>query len=113
MLKQKLAPKNKLSQTLRSWLPILQANIEDLKENLDEFSKENPFINIKENVNTQANNKNYIDYFYKNSTQAQNLQHMAITQKSVYEILNEQIIPPLFPTEKSQKIAYKIIECLN
>ncbi|MBK1973543.1 RNA polymerase factor sigma-54 [Campylobacter sp. TTU-622] len=114
MLKQKLAPKNKLSQTLRSWLPILQANIEDLKESLDDFSKENPFISVKENINSQTNsNKNYMDYFYKNSIQAQNIQYMAIAQKSVYELLNEQITPPLFPTEKSQKIAYKIIECLN
>lgn len=32
--------------------------------------------------------------------------------KSVYELLNEQILPPLFPTSKSQELA-KIIECLN
>ncbi|MDF8167822.1 hypothetical protein P4726_15475, partial [Listeria monocytogenes] len=36
-----------------------------------------------------------------------------LAKKSVYELLNEQILPPLFPTNKSQELAKKIIECLN
>ncbi|MFG5142286.1 RNA polymerase factor sigma-54, partial [Campylobacter lari] len=71
MLRQKtsLAQKAKLSQTLRSWLPILQANIEDLKENLEEFAKENPFIEIKENSSiTNNQNKYYQEYFSKSTT---------------------------------------------
>ncbi len=113
MLKQKLAPKNKISQTLRSWLPILQANIEDLKENLDSFAKENPFIDIKESVKTQEKGKNYYDSFYKNTSNSDLIEAKSISKKSVYELLSEQIIPPLFPTNKSQEIANKIIECLN
>lgn len=52
MLKQKItqAPKTKISQTLRSWLPILQANIEDLKENLDKFAEDNPFLNVQDSI---------------------------------------------------------------
>lgn len=52
MLRQKTtqAPKTKISQTLRSWLPILQANIEDLKENLDKFAEENPFLSVQEPI---------------------------------------------------------------
>ena len=55
MLRQKLnqSQKTKLSQTLRSWLPILQANIEDLKESLDEFTKDNPFVSVKDNISSR------------------------------------------------------------
>ncbi|ELD3962675.1 RNA polymerase factor sigma-54, partial [Campylobacter coli] len=67
MLRQKTtqAPKTKISQTLRSWLPILQANIEDLKENLDKFAEENPFLSVQEPIQTHEHNKNYFDSFYK------------------------------------------------
>ncbi|MCV3380811.1 RNA polymerase factor sigma-54 [Campylobacter sp. IFREMER_LSEM_CL2127] len=115
MLKQKtsITQKAKLSQTLRSWLPILQANIEDLKESLDEFAKENPFIEIKENSSiTNNQNKYYQEYFSKNTT-TQMIDAKSLEVKNVYELLSEQIIPPFFPTKKSQTIAEKIIECLN
>ncbi|AJC90645.1 MULTISPECIES: RNA polymerase factor sigma-54 [Campylobacter] len=115
MLKQKtsITQKAKLSQTLRSWLPILQANIEDLKESLDEFAKENPFIEVKENSSiTNNQNKYFQEYFSKNTT-TQMIDAKSLEVKNVYELLNEQIIPPFFPTQKSQTIAEKIIECLN
>ncbi len=41
------------------------------------------------------------------------MDNKGLATKSVYELLNEQIIPPLFPTSKSQELAKKIIECLN
>ncbi|EAI6154853.1 RNA polymerase factor sigma-54 [Campylobacter lari] len=115
MLRQKtsLAQKAKLSQTLRSWLPILQANIEDLKENLEEFAKENPFIEIKENSSITNNQNKYYQEYFSKSTTTQMIDAKSLDNKNVYELLNEQIIPPLFPTKKSQLIAEKIIECLN
>ncbi|WP_373451530.1 RNA polymerase factor sigma-54 [Campylobacter bilis] len=106
-------PKSKISQTLRSWLPILQANIEDLKENLDQFSQENPFLSVKDSIQTCANGKNYFDSFYKHNVNSALVDSKGIAKKSVYELLNEQILPPLFPTSKSQELAKKIIECLN
>ncbi|EAL0079946.1 RNA polymerase factor sigma-54 [Campylobacter lari] len=115
MLRQKTtqAPKTKISQTLRSWLPILQANIEDLKENLDKFAEENPFLSVQEPIQTQEHNKNYFDSFYKRNVNSAFVDNKGLATKSVYELLNEQIIPPLFPTSKSQELAGKIIECLN
>ncbi|EAH6293057.1 RNA polymerase factor sigma-54 [Campylobacter lari] len=115
MLRQKtsLAQKAKLSQTLRSWLPILQANIEDLKENLEEFAEENPFIEIKENSSITNNQNKYYQEYFSKSTTTQMIDAKSLDNKNVYELLNEQIIPPLFPTKKSQLIAEKIIECLN
>ncbi len=115
MLRQKTtqAPKTKISQTLRSWLPILQANIEDLKENLDKFAEENPFLSVQEPIQTQEHNKNYFDSFYKRNVNSAFVDNKGLATKSVYELLSEQIIPPLFPTSKSQELAGKIIECLN
>ncbi|EAI3517077.1 RNA polymerase factor sigma-54 [Campylobacter coli] len=115
MLRQKTtqAPKTKISQTLRSWLPILQANIEDLKENLDKFAEENPFLSVQESIQTQEHNKNYFDSFYKRNVNSAFVDNKGLATKSVYELLSEQIIPPLFPTSKSQELAGKIIECLN
>ncbi|TKX31961.1 RNA polymerase factor sigma-54 [Campylobacter estrildidarum] len=115
MLKQKItqSAKTKISQTLRSWLPILQANIEDLKENLDKFAEENPFLSVQDAIKTSEKGKSYFDSFYKNNTNSTMIESMGVGKKSVYELLNEQIIPPLFPTKKSQDIANKIIQCLN
>ena len=36
-----------------------------------------------------------------------------MAKTGLYDKLIEQIDKPLFPTEKSQKIAMKIIECIN
>ncbi|EGV0043439.1 RNA polymerase factor sigma-54 [Campylobacter coli] len=115
MLRQKTtqAPKTKISQTLRSWLPILQANIEDLKENLDKFAEENPFLSVQEPIQTHEHNKNYFDSFCKRNANSAFVDNKGLATKSVYELLNEQIIPPLFPTSKSQELAGKIVECLN
>ena len=115
MLRQKTtqAPKTKISQTLRSWLPILQANIEDLKENLDKLAEENPFLSVQVHIQTHEHNKNYFDSFYKRNANSAFVDNKGLATKSVYELLNEQIIPPLFPTSKSQELAGKIVECLN
>ncbi len=115
MLKQKItqAPKTKISQTLRSWLPILQANIEDLKENLDKFAEDNPFLNVQDSIQIHDKGKNYFDSFYKHNVNWAFVDSKGVAKKSVYELLNEQILPPLFPTNKSQELAKKIIECLN
>lgn len=115
MLKQRpsQAPKTKLSQTLRSWLPLLQVGIEDLKESLDAIVADNPFVNVEQSKAYEyKGRKNYFDSIAKNSI-SDTLEAMSIAKKSVYENLQEQIMPPLFPTTRSQDIAFKIIECLS
>ena len=39
--------KQKLSSTLRSWLPILQSDLDSLPEVLDPFAQANPFIQVR------------------------------------------------------------------
>ena len=39
--------KNKLSPTLKNWLPILQANIHQLEDMINEQKYDNPFIEVE------------------------------------------------------------------
>ena len=106
--------KTKLSQTLKNWFPILMANIEDLEDVIKEHKKENPIINVVNNKEEnfsqyQGKNKDHIgsDKMHKSN---ENLEKFSISHKSIYDVLDEQICFPLFPTPKSQEIAYKIVQ---
>lgn len=111
--KQTLAPKIKLNQTLRSWLPILQSGLDELKETLEPFIKENPFATIEhKNLEKSEKNRNFFEQVSRNSV-SESIEALSIYKESLYEKLVSQINPPLFPTQKSQDIAYKIIECLD
>ena len=111
--KQTLAPKIKLNQTLRSWLPILQSGLDELKETLEPFIKENPFATIEhKNLEKSEKKRNFFEQVSKNSV-SESIEALSIYKESLYEKLVSQINPPLFPTLKSQDIAYKIIECLD
>jgi len=111
--KQTLAPKIKLNQTLRSWLPILQSGLDELKETLEPFIKENPFATIEhKNLEKSEKKRNFFEQVSKNSV-SESIEALSIYKESLYEKLVIQINPPLFPTQKSQDIAYKIIECLD
>lgn len=113
---QKPAIKQKLSQTLRSWLPLLQSNLESLMETLEPFKEENPFLEIKPGNEKQEKlfrkKSSFFDQAHKNSV-SETIEALTLEKPSLYDVLHEQINPPLFPTSKSQSIAYKIIECIN
>ncbi|WP_169752220.1 RNA polymerase factor sigma-54 [Campylobacter mucosalis] len=109
-LTQALAPKNRLNQTLRSWLPILQSSLDDLKETLDEFCEKNPFISVESRPKEPK--KNFFKEISKNSI-SDTLEAVVVQKDSLWQTLINQINPPLFPTQKSQTIAKKIIECIN
>ncbi len=108
--------KQKLSQTLRSWLPILQADLESLPEALEAFKKTNPFLEIRcaNEIQNQPKfkKKNFFTQAVQNSV-SDTIEAMTLHKASLHEVLYEQINPPLFPTCKSQEIAYKIIEFIN
>lgn len=108
MLRQKQSQKAKLNQTLRSWLPILQASSDELKEVLEGFVIENPFAKIEQKPPKRVHFEN----FHKNAISSE-LEALTTYKKSLYETLFEQICPPLFPTQKSQNLAIQIINCIN
>ena len=110
---QSTTQKGKLSQTMRNWLPLLQADIESLKEELDKFAKENPFVEIKAGQEVpQQSKKRQEQHLTKNSISSE-IEAMTTASQSLYEKLYEQIVAPLFPTDKSKNIAFEIIEHIN
>ena len=112
-LRQERTSKLKLSYTLRSWLPILQADIESLEETLNSFKNDNPYIKIKSGF--ESREERYINHLYSNRKNSikDSIEALNVYHKTLEEVLYEQIAPPLFPTPKSQNIAYKIIENIN
>ncbi len=107
--------KQKFSSTLRGWLPILQSNLDGLQETLAPFVEENPFMSLvsgHEREEKPSEKKSFFSTLSKNSI-TDTIEALTIDKKSLFQTLHEQINPPLFPTSKSQKIAYAIIEHIN
>ena len=107
--------KQKFSSTLRGWLPILQVNLDTLVETLEPFVQENPFISVKsgsEIPDKKFEKKPFFSEISKHSV-SETIEALTVDKKSLFQTLHEQINPPLFPTNKSQKIAYEIIEHIN
>ena len=117
MLKQRTSQnqKQKLSSTLRSWLPILQSDLDALPEAIEPFIQANPFIEVRvgnEKPDKKFEKKSFFQELSRNSV-SETIEALTINKKTLYETLDEQINPPLFPTKISQDIAYEIIENIN
>lgn len=107
--------KNKLSNTLRNWLPILQSSLSDLGEAMSPFVEGNPLIEIQSGYEESFESKipKKIQYGYVQNAQAQAIEALTVQSKSLYELLEEQIDSSLFPTPQSRTIAKYIIENLD
>lgn len=109
-LSQKLTAKTKLNQTLRSWLPILQASGDELKETLEPFLEKNPFAQLEPNPKSRS--INFYNDLYKTSI-SDAIESNIIYKESLYEKLYNQIDDRLFPSQKSKEIANLIIESIS
>ena len=105
-LRQSAQVKGKLSTTLKNWLPILQSNILEIEETINSYALENPLLNIQSQISTDFSSK-----FKKpnpntplKSAISDKIESLSIQEKGLYVILEEQITPPLFPTQISQEI---------
>ena len=107
--------KQKLSSTLRSWLPILQADLDSLLEAVEPFVQANPFVEARagnEREDKKFAKKSFFQELSKNSV-SETIEALTVSKKTLLETLYEQINPPLFPTKFSQEIAYEIIENID
>ena len=107
--------KNKLSNTLRNWLPILQSSLSDLGEAMVPFVEGNPLIDVKSGYEESFESRipRKIQYGYVQNSHSEAIEALTVQQKSLYEILEEQIDSSLFPTPQSQLIARHVIENLD
>ncbi|MEA3523043.1 MAG: RNA polymerase factor sigma-54 [Campylobacterota bacterium] len=114
-VKQQVENKTKLSNTMRNWLPILHSSLSDLGEVITPFVESNPLIEIKsgfeENFEKRIPKKIFTDRVSNSRTEQ--IEALTIFKRSLFDILDEQMGKPLFPTPLSQEIAQHIIENLD
>ena len=107
--------KHKLSNTLRNWLPILHSSLSDLGESMTPFIEANPVIEVEsgfeENFEKKLPKKVLMGTISNSRTEQ--IEALTIKHKTLFDVLDEQIQPPLFPTPLSQDIALFIIENLD
>ena len=112
---QSVETKHKLSNTLRNWLPILHSSLSDLGEAMAPFVEANPVVEIEsgyeENFETKIPRK-IISRGVSNS-RTEKIEALTIHRRTLYEILDEQLEAPLFPTPISQKVAQFVISNLD
>ena len=107
--------KHKLSNTLRNWLPILHSSLSELDEAMAPFVEANPVIEVKNGFEEDFEKKipkKIISGAVSNSRTEQ-IEALTIQSRSLFEILDEQLGAPLFPTPISQEIAQFVVENLD
>lgn len=112
---QSVENKHKLSNTLRNWLPILHSSLSDLGEAMAPFIEANPVVEVSSGYEEDFEKrvpKKIISRAVSNSRTEQ-IEALTIHKRSLYEVLDEQLGAPLFPTPLSQKIATFVIENLD
>ena len=103
-MKLKIGNKNKLSNKLLGFLPLLKSSFEEIDEIVKNVEKENPFINVKYKKFITFSN-----YIQNSSTDV--IENRLLNNNSLYDDLKNQIeVSPFFPTTKSKNIAFKILE---
>jgi len=107
--------KNKLSNTLRNWLPILHSSLSDLGEAMAPFVEGNPLIEIKSGYEEsfEAKIPRKIQYGYVQNSHSEAIEALTVQHKSLYDVLDEQCEAPLFPTPLSQSVARHVCENLD
>ena len=113
--RQSVENKHKLSNTLINWLPILHSSLSNLGEVMHPFVEENPLIEVKSGYEEEFEKKTVRKIISRvaSNSRTDQIEALSIAQKSLYDILEEQIEAPLFPTPISQKIAKYIVENLD
>ncbi len=112
---QSVENKHKLSNTLRNWLPILHSSLSELSEAITPFVESNPLVEIasgfEEDFEKRIPRKIIVDEV--NNSHSEKIEALTIQSRSLYDILDEQIGAPLFPTPLSQGIAEFVIANLD
>jgi RNA polymerase sigma-54 factor len=87
--------KQQLKLSLKTYIPILELSSSELDSYLAELKESNPYIDIVKRRNFRSQESNF---------------DRLESSESLFEHLEKQIVPPLFPTPISQQIALEIIK---
>lgn len=103
-MKLRASVKNKLSNKLLGFLPILKSSFEEIDETVKGIEKENPFLNVRYKKFVTFSN-------YVQNSSTDTIEKTLLNDKSLYEDLKNQILTShFFPTQKSKNIALAILE---
>lgn len=107
--------KHKLSNTLRNWLPILHSSLGDLGDAMAPFVESNPVVEVESGYEEDFEKKipKKIISGQVSNSRTEQIEALTVQKKSLYEVLDEQIGKPLFPTPISQEIAFFVVENLD
>lgn len=110
-----LETKHKLSNTLRNWLPILHSSLSDLGEAMAPFVEANPVVEVKSGYEEDYESKIPKKIFSSSvsNSRTEQIEALTIQSRSLYDVLDEQLGAPLFPTPMSQKIALFVAQNLD
>lgn len=103
--------KQTLQLSLKTWLPLLQAPLQELDTLFKEYSYENPFLEV--NSHYESNSFSGSSYSSEEDNKRAFIENTGIYHESIYDKIDEQICPPLFPTPNSQKVAKEILFYIN
>jgi RNA polymerase sigma-54 factor len=103
--------KQSLQLSLRTWLPLLQAPLQELETLFKEYSYENPFLEV--NSSFESSSSNNSSHNSGDDEKRGFIENMSIYKESIYDKIDSQICPPLFPTPNSQKVAQEILFYIN
>jgi len=108
---QSVETKHKLSNTLRNWLPILHSSLSDLGEAMAPFVEANPVVEVESGYeeNFEAKIPRKIISRAVSNSRTEQIEALTIQKRTLYEILDEQLEAPLFPTPISQDIAQFVV----
>lgn len=109
-----LKQKQNLQISLKMWLPLLQAPIQDLEAILKEYSYENPFLECKSSFESDFGTTSGGSYSGDGEFDKRNfIENMSLYEESLYDFVDNQIYGRLFPTPNSQKVAHEILFYIN
>jgi len=107
--------RHKLSNTLRNWLPILHSSLSELGEAISPFIDANPVVEVssgyEENLEKKIPKK--IISGQVNNSRTEQIEALTIQKRSLYDVLDEQLEAPLFPTPISHSIASFVVANLD
>jgi len=109
-----LKQKQNLQLSLKLWLPLLQAPIQDLETIFKEYSYENPFLECKSSFESDFGTTSGGSYNSDGEFDKRNfIENMSLYEESLYDFVDNQIYGHLFPTPNSQKVAREILFYIN
>lgn len=106
-----LRQKQTLHLSLKTWLPLLQAPLQELDTLFKEYSYENPFLEVTSHF--ESNNFRGSSFGGTEDDKRGFIENMSIYNESIYDKIESQICAPLFPTPNSQKVAQEILFYIN